>query len=349
MMGRSIRGSKRVPKELGHNVTVTIKDIARLAGVSHPTVSRALNDDPGVNEETRRKILQIAEQLDYVPNLAAKRLAERKSNCIGMIWPAFDSMFFYNLCKQIRKEAAKKGMSVLLSLDDPVEAMRTLNQQFVDHVIYWAAPDWVPPAEFLKQKQLFKGDMLLIGGGAVEDAHCLKIDRKHGIFEAVKHLAGLGHTRIGFIGETTDKLVGFTQGIVDCKLEFRRDFLVPVTGARSPDEMFDEKAVSELLIGDDRPTALVLDSQAAFLQLVRLLRLCKIRVPDDLSLIVYDDVPELQMFEVPLTTIGPPLQALAERTIAMLTEKTDETTREWREEEIKTQLVVRQSAAPPAL
>ncbi|RKN83906.1 LacI family DNA-binding transcriptional regulator [Paenibacillus ginsengarvi] len=330
-------------------MTVTIKDIARLAGVSHPTVSRALNDDPGVNEETRRKIIRIAKQLNYVPNLAAKRLAERKSNCIGMIWPAFESMFFYNLCKEIQREAAKKGMNVLLSLDEPVEAMRTLNQQFVDHVIYWAGPGWKPPAAFLKEKELFKGDMLLMGGGLVPEAHCLTIDRKTGIYEAVKHLAAMGHTRIGFIGETTDKLVGFTQGIVDCKLDFRSDFLVSVGHAHTAEEPFDEGTVTELLLSARRPTALVLDSQVVFFQLTKLLRRHKIRVPDDLSLIVYDDVPELQLFEVPLTTIGPPIRSLAERAIALLTAKTSEEENGWQEEEIKTQLVVRQSVARPVL
>lgn len=330
-------------------MTVTIKDIAKMAGVSHPTVSRALNDDPGVNEETRRNILRIAKQLNYVPNLAARRLAERKSNCIGMIWPAFESMFFYNLCKEIQKEAAKKGMSVLLSLDEPVVAMRTLNQQFVDHVIYWAVPDWEPPAEFLKEKALFKGDMLLMGGGNIEDAHCLRIDRRHGIYEAVRHLAGLGHTDIGFIGQTTDKLVGFTQGIVDCKLDFRRDFLVQVGESPTAEEPFDEQTVTELLLGDRRPTALILDSQIAFFQLSKLLRRHKIRVPDDISLIIYDDVPELQLFEVPLTTIGPPLKQLAERAIDMLSQYGSDEGRGWQVEEIKTQLVVRESAITPTL
>ncbi|GAA3406070.1 LacI family DNA-binding transcriptional regulator [Paenibacillus hodogayensis] len=330
---------------------VTIKDIARMAGVSHPTVSRALNDDPGVNEETRRRILQIAEELDYVPNLAARRLAERKSNCIGVIWPAIDSMLFYNLFIQIRNEAAKKGFSVLLSLDDPVKAMQTLNQQFVDHVIYWAGPDWVPSAEFLKQKQLFKGDMLLMGGGEEADTHLLKIDRRHGVNEAVKHLAALGHTQIGFIGETSDKLVGFTEGLVDCKLELRREYLIPVN-TQPETEIFHNRTVSELLDDSNRPTAFVLEGQSVFFQMAKLLRQRKIRIPDELSLIVYDDVPELQMFEVPLTTIGPSLQALAELALAMLTGHSGNVkgqAREWRNEELKTRLVVRQSVAPPIL
>ncbi|MFD0712763.1 LacI family DNA-binding transcriptional regulator [Paenibacillus sp. GCM10027626] len=333
-------------------MTVTIKDIAKLAGVSHPTVSRALNNDPGVNDETRRKILKIAKQLNYVPNLAARRLAERKSNCIGMIWPTFESMFFYNLCKEIQYEAAKKGMTVLLSLADPVEAMRALNQQFVDHVIYWAVPEWKAPAAFLKEKELFKGDMLLMGGGAVEEAHCLTIDRKHGIYEAVCYLARENHREIGFIGQTTDKLVGFTQGIVDSKLEFKRNYIIPVEESYLAGDAFDEELALELLQGEQRPTALVLDSQVVFFQLVKLLRRYKIRIPEDLSLIVYDDVPELQMYEAPLTTIGPPLKLLAKQAIAMLTEKDEPGSAaparqdgRWRAMEVKSELIVRQSVA----
>ena len=76
---------------------VTIKDIAIAAGVSHPTVSKALNNAPGVSDETRRKILKLAAQMNYTPNMAAKRLANKGNRSIGFIWPKAEGIFFYHL------------------------------------------------------------------------------------------------------------------------------------------------------------------------------------------------------------------------------------------------------------
>ena len=81
--------------------------------VSHPTVSKALNNAPGVSDETRRKILKLAAQMNYTPNMAAKRLANKGNRSIGFIWPKAEGIFFYHLANALQEEAGARGIDVV--------------------------------------------------------------------------------------------------------------------------------------------------------------------------------------------------------------------------------------------
>ena len=104
---------------------VTIKDIAQAAGVTHPTVSKALNNAPGVRAETRQRILELAEQMNYIPNVAAKRLAKQKNRSLGFIWPQIEGLFFYHLCSDLQREAVRRDIDVVVSMSEPSKALRT--------------------------------------------------------------------------------------------------------------------------------------------------------------------------------------------------------------------------------
>ncbi|WP_409345048.1 LacI family DNA-binding transcriptional regulator [Paenibacillus sp. MBLB4367] len=293
---------------------VTIKDIAKAAGVSHPTVSKALNGAPGVSEEIRKKIEKIAKQMNYVPNLAAKRLADRRTNSIGLIWPRLEGLFFYHLGLRLQKEAAGLGLDVILSLDDPPRALRAFHKHFVDQIVFWCAPNWTPSLEFMRQKELFHGQMLLMGGGRLEGTHRIGIDRKGAIYEAVRHLADYGHRKITFIGDSSEKLAGFTQGVLEQKLEYHSDYRIETKEG----EPFPETRVAELLAKKDRPTAFIVDSQTYAFALIKLFKERNIRIPDDYSLIVYDDIPEMEGMDIPLTTVGPSVRQLAAEALAIV-------------------------------
>lgn len=322
----------------------TIKDIAKAAGVTYVTVSRALNGEPGVSEQTRQSIRELAEQMGYVPSLAAKKLAQRQPDTIGMIWPRFRGLFFYDLGYEIQQEAAKRGLHVLMTMVDGEEALRTFNRYFVDYIVYWR-PNWNPTLGFLQEKEKFRGEMLLLGGWRTERAHSITIDRSKAFRDAVRHLAELGHRAIAFVGQhrDLDKYNGYMQGIAEGKLEYRTDYVVEPMHPEFRDTFL------TLMRRSDRPTALVVDSQGALFRVHRLLHELKLSIPDELSLVVYDDVPELDLFHVPLTTIGPSFQQMAKRTLDILTRERSnngENEQVWIEEELDCQLTVRQSTAP---
>jgi len=324
---------------------ITIKDIAKMAGVSHPTVSKALNNEPGVSEETRRKILTIAKQVNYVPNLAAKRLVHKKTNSIGLIWPQAEGLFFYHLCSNLQKEASAKGLNVIISLARPEEALRTFNQHFVDMVIAWLPPEWVPSTEFLKEKENLAGQMLVMGGANIARAHRILIDRKKGISLAIKYLSDIGHKRVAFVGQKSDKLIGYMQGIVECGLEYIPEYSI-VEGKDESGAGSIEDRVRALFDLTPKVTALVADSNGMLFQLIKVLRKYHICIPEDLSIIAYDDIPEMEIFDIPITTIGPSIKRLTESALNILTEKRDDSScsyTEWVEVNIVPELVVRQS------
>lgn len=318
---------------------ITIKDIAKMAGVSHPTVSKALNNEPGVNSETRSKILMIAQRMNYVPNLAAKRLADQKTNSIGLIWPQSEGLFFYHLCNSIQKEASKIGVNVIMSMANPALALRTFNEHFVDMVIAWLPPDWVPSIEFLKEKELFQGEMLVMGGGHMSDAHRISINRKSGLYSSVKYLAQIGHHKVIYIGEQNDKLVGFMQGILEIGLEYHPDYVLAVDDKY---EVSEQKLMS-LLSSEQRPTAFIVDCQGTLFMLIKILRRHQIRIPDDFSLIVYDDIPEMEVFDMPLTSVGPSIKRLVGEALDIFKKDSKISLKQWVDIEVIPELTVRQS------
>lgn len=287
---------------------VTIKDIAKQAGVTYGTVSRALNDEPGVGDKTRARIKAIAEQLNYVPNLAAKRMVDRSSNSIGIIWPKYEGAFFYRFIEQIQHEAAERGLRIMLSVAEPEEALSSFQEHFIDKVIHWM--DTEPSDSFAAAKQAFQGTCVEVGKQSGPAAPGLEIDRKGAVCKAVRHLADLGHRRVAFIGARTDKLVGYTQGVVDCDLEYRPEDVI-VT--RPSDAQMEAKIAGYLnRSAEERATAAVVDSQGLMFEFARLIHAANIRVPEQMSVVCYDDVPELQrLLSVPITTVGPDLQLLA--------------------------------------
>lgn len=315
---------------------VTIKDIAKAAGVTYVTVSRALNDSPSVSEKMKQRIRAIAEQMNYTPNMAARRLLNRKTNCIGLIWPAIQGLFFYHLGAQIQREGAKRGYRVILSMADPAESMRTFAQLFVDSVVVWTHT--TPDADFLKAVGQFQGDMLWLGDEGLAESHCIAINRRKGLFEGVRHLAGLGHRKIAFVGGVTDKLLGYAEGMAACKLDYDPQRIIHVHDKELPDKLI------AMMGGAERPTAIAADSQGALFRIIPVLRGLRLRVPDDISLLVYDDVPELEIFEVSLTTVGPSIAQLAVKAVDILTGavKPEEGER-WVKQVMDAELTVRQS------
>lgn len=300
---------------------VTIKDIAKATGVTFSTVSRALNNQPGVSEKMRKKIVAVAEQMNYRPNLAAKKLVLQKTNYIGLIWPKAEGLFFYNLSTHLHKEAEKRGFHVIISMADLTSALQSFNQMMVDYIIYGQGhPSWIPSIDFIKERERFKGEMLLLGGGRLEGAHSLEINRRQGIYDAVQHLADLGHRRISFAGYTqSDKFSGYMEGMAGLMLEYRSEYTI------NPYSPSFEQEVREILRRGDRPTAFIADSQMSLFKLIKILREYKIKIPDEISVVVYDDIPEMEIFEVPLTTVGPSIKELVDRSLDLLLTKTEET------------------------
>lgn len=326
----------------------TLKDIAKAAGVTTATVSRALNDEPGVKDATRHKIIAIAKELNYATGPAAKRMSGPKANSIGIIWYPPVGLFFNHLCNEIQRQAASRDHYILVSFAKPEEAMRQLNEHQVEKIIYWCGTGWKPSLEFLQEKQRFQGEMLVIGGGSVEGAHRLAVDRKEAIMKAVRHLAELGHKRIAFVGVAADKLVGYTLGLLENRLEYDPDYYINAHYSQLAEE-----SIAKLLLHSDknsRPTAFIIDSHGYLFPFIQIIRKLKLRIPEDFSLVTYETLPEMEkLLDVPITAVGPSFEQLAEQSVKLLLDGAHgQEEGEWHDRTLPSELIVRPSTAPPA-
>ncbi|MEF3308353.1 LacI family DNA-binding transcriptional regulator [Paenibacillus sp. GYB004] len=326
----------------------TLKDIAKAAGVTAATVSRALNNEPGVKEHTRTKIIELAKEMNYVSSLSAKLKSEAQSSSIGIIWSPPVGLFFNHLCNEIQRQASERGHYTLVSFARPEEAMRHFNDHHVENIVFWAGTGWRPSLGFLHEKERFQGTMLAMGGAIIENSHRIGIDRKEAIMQAVRHLAELGHKRIAFVGGVSDKLMGYTVGLLENKLTYDPDYIIQ----NLPNAVLPEQQIVKVLGKEpgSRPTAFIVDSHGIMFSFIHLIRKLGLRIPQDLSLVSYESIPEMaKLFEIPLTSIGPGIHQLAEQVITMLLDESASVPEgEYLDRTLPCEMIVGQSAVPPS-
>lgn len=324
----------------------TIRDIAKAANVTISTVSKALNYEAGVSEQTRQKIQAIAEQLNYVKLPSAKRTTDAAPKCIGLIWPQANGVSFPHTVGALEKEAGKLGYSVVVSTATPDKALHHMNRLSIRHVVIWGLHSMLLTPDFLNERELYNGTLLSLGGAPLEQAHSIAIDRQEAIHKAVRYLSELGHRSIVFIGIKNEKLIGYTLGMLDCKLEYRPELIVMASKYKPfPDELLLEALRNT---AGSKPTAVIVESHGTLCRFARFAKTYGIRIPDDVSVISYDNIPEMgETLEVPVTTIGPDLESLARTTLEHLLSPKSEK-EPYSAVTLEMELVVRDSTVPPA-
>ncbi|MFC7395088.1 LacI family DNA-binding transcriptional regulator [Scopulibacillus cellulosilyticus] len=299
-------------------MSVTIKDVARVAGVSYSTVSKALNNSPLVKEKTKIKILQAAKQLGYQPNFAAKSLVSKKSSIIGVVWPTVERMAWSALATNINDALVKKSYNMLLSINPLASAISIFNQFRVDGILVFQEE------RTLLESTDIKSTVPILFYGESGSSHYpeINVNRRKAIFEAVRYLAEMGHRRIAYIGDLShkeanqqEKLIGFSEGIMQFGLVSHPDMAVHVKKL-SWEEGF--RATKQLLQSSYRPTAIVSASYDLSAGIIRAVRDASLRIPIDISLISYDNIPQMAGLEIPLTAVGTPVDKLAENLVEAL-------------------------------
>ncbi len=296
---------------------VTIKDIAREAGVSHATVSKALNNVPGISEKTRKRILSVAGSMNYVPNMAARKLVSKLKRGFGLIWPRQEGLFFYHLCSSLQKEAGERSLDILISMAEMRAALQTMREHLVDFVVLWAPPDFRFDPDIFRELQDGKATYVILGGASVPGACEVHIDRFGALVSAVRLLHESRHRSVGFIGQRGDKYSGYMQAMLELGMAYRSENVL-LTDYRylSQDERLRvefEEQVGRMLMGPGRPTAVIADAQDVALPMLQVIARMGLRIPEDISVVVYDDVPELAFMPVPITTCGPVTEELVSR------------------------------------
>jgi LacI family transcriptional regulator len=289
---------------------VTIKDIARNAQVSPTTVSRVLNNSGYVGEETRRRVEAAIAELGYRPDARARGLRGKPSKLVALIIPDILNVYYTGVAQAIEHHLSERGYTMLLgitgeSADRYIDYLHFLWERKADGLIY------VPPAEgdcSAHTRRLVAQGMPVVEVNRQRESDlldCVMADNFRGAYEATEHLIGLGHERIALIvgsPETTtgrDRIRGFKWAMRDADLEIVPQLLR--TGSFTKE--FGLEATEELLTLSPRPTAIFVTSNRLLMGTMTVLAKHDIRVPDDISVISFDDSEWLSFWQPPVTTV----------------------------------------------
>ncbi len=305
-------------------MAITMKDIAKIAGVSVNTVSRALNDRPEINEETKRSIKKIAQELNYVPNTIAATLASKKSKSIGLVIPDICDPFFAMQARGVEDAARKHGYSVIIINTDEIpknelNAITTLYGIRVAGVILTSVSFGMEHIEEMKSRQL---PFVLLNRYLRQfDADYVINDHQKGSYMATKHLLALGHKRIGIIlgperiTSVQDRLTGYLQAMDEAGIKLSKEYAIhgenlkPETG---------ELLTEELMRKNPRPTAIFAYCDSLAIGASAGIRKTGHKIPQDVALVGYDDIPYAAHLEVPLTTIAQPAYTMGKAACEVL-------------------------------
>jgi LacI family transcriptional regulator len=349
----------RAPRENGRIYVrkpahaVTIKDIAAELNLSHSTVSRALNNRTHISEETKERVRQAAKKLGYVPNLSARMIRGDASALVGLVIPDLKSDFFAALSKSLAERCRNSGLRLLLAItdDDPVtecNEVRALIESRVSGIV--ATLSGAPDPALLQMLaatpvvQLLRRTTKLHG-----PAVCMSDEE--GCKGAVEHLLALGHRRIAYIGPSRaisageDRVRGFLRAHEQANVKPLEKFLELV-----PQRQADgAAAVERLLARKPRPTALVISNSDLTIGAMHALRARGLEVPADISVVGCGDPAWTDLLTPPLTTMGFPVEELADAAMAHLLRaiQAEDAAPSIEITRIAPKLVVRGSTAPP--
>lgn len=331
---------------------VKISDVASLAGVSPGAVSRVLSNDPTlrVSDETRRRVVEAAAELNYLPSHAAQSLRTSKSRALALIVPDVTSAVFAELLAGAELAAEERGVNlVLASADrleqDPAWLRRVVGGGRVDGVIL-QLPDSSQVDEVLG---MVGEPVPIVAINSVDRgaASSIVLDDRAAIGVAVRHLAELGHTAIGFIGGTGGSFTGvrrregFTLAMEGLGLAAAVNLDLGYTGANG------RAAAVELLRGT-LPTALVVANLNAALGLLAEFHANGVSVPEQVSIVAVHDVWYADSIWPPITTVKLPLRELgAAAVVQLLDDRRDAAATHRTITDPAPELVVRASTAPP--
>lgn len=330
---------------------VSIKDIARAASVSHSTVSRALRDSPLVSAETTALIRRIAKEQGYTVSAVARGLVTRKTKTIGVVVTTIADPFVSEVVSGIEQTANDHRYSVFLadSYADPereVRVVQSFAERRVEGIVVTASRVGTIYLEILSE---LKVPIVLINNQRRgEFMHSVMIENVEASRQATQHLIGLGHRRIAYLGDQfgyqsdTERFAGYRRALEQAALPFLPELVVHGDG--KPEGGV--KAM-ELLLGlPQAPTAVFCYNDMSALGALRCIHESGLRVPEDISLVGFDDLFFASYTQPPLTTVRQPRQRmglLAMEILLKLMSGQDSTDTI----EVPAELIVRDSTAPP--
>lgn len=331
-------------------MAVTLKDIAEKAQVTSATVSMVINNKPNISPETRERVLKIAEELNYYPNAIARGLATNKTNAIGVIVPNLASTYVVRILQGIK--STNKDIDYTVQLFDTIGQKESESQLF----------------QRLAREKRIDGAILIDATGSDEELKkfsnenvpCISIARKsnyldsvyvnnaQGAADATDYLISQGHTNIACVISTksnlptAERLKGFRDSLNYNSISFNDNMIFEVEG----DSMSDgEEVFEKIKSANFKPTAIFVPAgDMVAIGIMKKAKKAGMKIPEDLAIIGFDDLPASVVIEPALTTIRQPKLEMGDHAIGLITDKIENKISTQQDIELLTKLIIRESA-----
>jgi len=331
----------------------TIRDVARVAGVSTMTVSRVVNRSGYASADSRKRVEEAIAQLGYVPNAVARHLRSKRTKTIALILSDITNPFFTTIARGVEDAAAPRGYAVMFANTDESESeeidyIRMLAQRQIDGALLVPAGNRAEPYRLLQSQEI--PTVVLdrrVSARRLDEVRC---DSEGGAYSLVHHLIELGHTRIAVItgrrsiSTSVDRVTGYELALAGAGIAFdpelvRYDSFSLEAGYRR---------TNELLAVSPRPTAIFAANNFIAFGTLRALREAGLRVPDDMSLVTFDDLPAEWHDDPFLTVLAQPAYEVGRRAAELLLDRIEKRLPVARQVQVLPgELIVRRSSAPP--
>ena len=333
-------------------MTATLQTIADKVNVSRSTVSRVLNNKwkkYGISQVTADKITSLAKDLHYIKNEAARSLREKKTFTIGVVIRDITNPFYSQLVKFVESALYTKGYTIIIcntgyDLDKENGHINVLLSRRVDGIILSPIQKSIKNIFKIKDRNV----PLALFDCKINkfDADYILVDNEAGTMEAVNHLIAHGHKKIGYIGgnsyDSNNRLryVGYRKALSKASLSMTEHYV------KHGNYTFKHgyEAITELLRSSDAPTAFFAANNRIVLGACKGIMDCGLQIPDDVSIIGFDDFETATMLPSPLTVIRQPLRELAFNAVDILLSRMDKTNNiPYVTSKLKTEFVLRSS------
>ncbi len=337
--------------------SVDIRRVAAEAGVSIATVSRVLNDPKRVSLETRQRVLEVAERLGYRPNPNGKRLRKGRAETVGLVIPSppgrFADSFFLELLAGLGEGLAEVGLDLLVVTCPPHEDelacyKRLVEGKRVDGLVVARTRLYDTRIAYL----LEQGVPFVAHGRSdqIKTPYAyLDVDGRQGFYRATRHLLQLGHREIAFIGAPHEfnfaqhRLEGFQLALAEAGVALRPEWILE--GDLSEESGY---RLAQGLLGELLPTAILCANDLMAIGVLRALREQGLRPGREVSVIGYDDIPQAQYTDPPLSTMHQPFREAGRKLVEMLLAQLEGKDVAGLQEVWVPELVLRGSDGPPA-
>lgn len=326
----------------------TISEVAKQAGVSRATVSRVLNNNPHVDAALRKRVLDTIEALGYQPNRSARRLRAQSSSVIGLVISDIQNPYFISVIRGVEDASYAAEMSIILCNSDEDYAkqrihLRVLEGERVAGLIIVPARSDV--GEDLARLQR-AGIPVILLDRIVESIQVdtVRVDNARGAYDAVAHLAGLGYRRIAMIGGPatlttgSERFRGYRDALQAAGLAVDQS-LIKVGDFRAESGY----RLAQDLLAANPPDAIFVANNLMTLGVMQYLREAGVRVPDEMPLVGFDDMPWSAELYSPLTAVSQPTYELGQEAVALLVRRIANANAPFRSVVLQTRLIVRES------